>query len=141
MDWTAIVSAVASFLLAMSGSGVLFWSQSKKLKQLEVRKGEQELQMNELQEWKEIANKREAELERKDAKINEIRKERNGLQKDNGELSVEVAKLKGEIEVQRGRCDLEVEKLKFTKCLVRGCKLRQPPHWTDENGNEVMSPE
>lgn len=141
MSIDVIISAISSFLLAMGGSGLLFWRQSKRLKEVEVRKGEQELDAEQTAQWKELYERRDARVRVLDDKVDALYTQIHELQKTNDSLSSEIERLKGEIEVQKGKYELEIEQLKYTKCVVRGCKLRQPPHLMDFNGNEVVVPD
>lgn len=140
MDLATILTAIGSFLLAMSGSGILFWKQSKRLKEIEARKGESELQSAQAQEWKELYERRDARVHILDDKVDNQYAQIHELQKENDSLSSSVERLKGEIEIQKGRYELEISKLIYDKCVVRGCTKRIPPHWTDNNGNEVVAP-
>lgn len=120
MEWVNIVvTAAIALLSALGGAGLIFWRQTKRMKEAEAERAEVATQHEYVKEWKELYEKKEAKVNELDAKIDDLRKELRAEQMKNNLL------------------ELEKEKLKWAKCTVNGCKNRQPPHYYDTQGNEV----
>lgn len=121
MDWISVlISGAVGLVGALGGGGLLFWRQNKNIKHQEAKQAEHETQHAYVEEWKELYQKKEERVNILEEKLDKVRHERN-------EAVAKTAELK-----------LENERLQWSKCTVNGCKKRQPPHYYDGDGNEVL---
>ncbi len=121
MEWINIIfTCVMSLLSALGGAGLIFWRQTKRMKEAEAERAEQKTQHAYVEEWKELYNKKEARVNTLEEKLDKMRKERDDGRAENMKIT------------------LENQRLQFDKCTVNHCNKRQPPHYYDGTGNEVM---
>lgn len=117
---TIIVSAICSIIGALGGGGIMYYKQTRRLKEAEVEAKQSD-------EWKKLYEKSDAEASEKNKKIDELYAERQGMYNKLIEKDSIIA-----------RKDIEIERLKFTRCFVNGCKRRRPPReyeYYDEKDN------
>lgn len=112
---TVIVSALSALLGALGGSGLLYFRQNRKLKEIEVEAKQSE-------EWKKLYETSDTDSREKDHKIDALYSERQGL-------------LERLIEKERviASKDIEMERLSFARCDVNECRKRKPPRRYEYN--------
>lgn len=115
-----IISSVCALLGALGGGGVLYWKQNKMLKQQEAKQAEHSTQHAYVEEWKELYQKKEERVNILEEKLDDMRQKKNKSDERITQLQ------------------LENERLQWAKCTVNGCNKRQPPHYYDGDGNEVL---
>lgn len=121
MEWLNIlISGVVSLLTVIGGGSIFYVRSTRKTKEQEAIQAEQATQHAYVEEWKELYERKERKVEVLDGKLDEMRAKKN-------ELEQTIAALR-----------LENERLQWAKCTVNGCDNRQPPHYYDAKGNEVL---
>lgn len=110
MDFlTIIVSAVCSIIGALGGGGIIYYRQTKHMKEAEVDAKQSE-------EWRKLFEQSDEDSRKKDKKIDGLYEERQNLYNKLLEKDRIIA-----------RRDIDLERLNFARCYVNGCKRRQPP--------------
>lgn len=103
MDWSTIITALASTLIGGGGIWSIFYiGETKRAKRLEA-------DASAAQEWQKLAERKLSIIEQKDAKIEELYQTIAQLRQDKDVLSSEVAVLR------------------VYKCECIGCEQRKPP--------------
>lgn len=103
MDWTTIITALASALLSGGGiAGVVFFRENKRARQLQN-------ETTASAQWRELYEKSEAKVESQGLKIEALYKENNYLRDQNNSLTTQRAVLT------------------MYKCETLACADRKPP--------------
>ena len=110
MDYlTIIVSAFCSIIGALSGGGIIYYRQNRRMKEVEVDAKQSD-------EWKRLYEKSDEDSREKDRKLDALYTERQQMYNQLIERDRTIA-----------RKDITIERLRFTRCDVNGCRRRRPP--------------
>ncbi len=110
MDYlTIIVSAFCSIVGALSGGGIIYYRQNRRMKEVEVDAKQSD-------EWKRLYEKSDEDSREKDRKLDALYTERQQMYNQLIERDRTIA-----------RKDITIERLRFTRCDVNGCRRRRPP--------------
>lgn len=104
-----LISALASLIGALGGGGVMYYRQTKQLKEAEVEAKQSD-------EWRKLFEQTDADSREKDKKIDGLYEQRQELYNTLLEKDRLIASK-----------DIEIQRLNFSRCYVNGCRRRQPP--------------
>ena len=116
MDWNALLMAAGGLAASIGGSGLLSLRSDRKLKGLEVRLRQADVERSQADEWKRLYDASEAERKELGAKLDKLYDERK-------ELLGQVL----DRDRQLARKDIELTSLNFARCHVQHCRRRKPP--------------
>lgn len=106
---TIIVSAFCSIVSALGGGGIIYYRQTRRMKEADVDAKQSE-------EWKKLYEKLDADSRAKDQKIDTLLAERQQMHNQLVERDRTIA-IK----------EIQIERLKFARCDTTGCRRRRPP--------------
>lgn len=108
MDWTTILTALASTLIGGGGIWSIFYvGETKRAKRIEA-------DASAASEWQKLAERKLSIIQEKDVKIDELYRTIGELRQAKDDLSSEVARLR------------------VYKCVNIGCEVRKPPFGYNE---------
>lgn len=105
---TAIATVIATLIGAVSGGGLLYYRQTRKIKEIEA-------EAKQSAEWKKLFDQSDEDSREKDKKIDALYEERQQLYKQLIERDKTIAQK-----------DIQIERLRFMRCFINGCRKRQP---------------
>lgn len=115
MDLSVILEYVTPIMTLLLGS-FLFYDAKKRKEMAAAKKAEAENITSYANEWKELYEKKEAKVDQLNGKIDELYAKLN-------EYRGKIRDLKDE----RAELRMEIMKLTYHRCDVKGCDKRQPP--------------
>lgn len=118
-----ILNYLIPALVTLITSGAIYFGLNKKLKAAEVKEKEVEVLRKQDDEWQELYKEARAQKQQAEDLVEQLRKEKSELAKENGLL------------------ELKVQQLTWFRCKVNNCPNRKPPHVFDIDGNEFEAQE
>jgi len=110
MDYlTILASAFCSIVGALGGGGIIYYKQTRRMKEAEVEAKQSD-------EWKKLYEKSDEDSREKDRKIDALYCERQQMYNQLIERDRTIAYK-----------DIQIERLKFARCDINGCRRRRPP--------------
>ena len=116
MEW---ISLAIGFLSTLIVNGCFFYSINRKMKKVEVRDKEADVMKKQDDEWQELYQEAKDDWKASQARVKELQENYDQLLIENKELEL---------------CNKE---LNWYRCTINNCRNRRPPHYYDQEGNEV----
>lgn len=123
-----IITAVVTLVSAMIPSGIIFYSQNKRIKNAEAKEKEIGNMSLIIDQWQERVAELKGEKE-------DIKQEKQELgEKYNSLIAAYKEQLNKQEELMKRNTKLELtnQELCWWKCVMRGCSNRKPPRTIDE---------
>lgn len=122
MDIPNIVVTIITGLFGMiSGGGILYFRQEKKLKEVEAKRQEAEVREMESAEWKKLYDESKEDSRQKQNTIDTLTEDRDRWRTESANRDV--------IIIQK---EMEIQRLTFFKCDLLECTNRRPPFLVSE---------
>lgn len=122
-----IISSVITVLIG--ANGVLFYRINHGLKKTQ-------LQREQSTEWQRLYDEKEEECDDLRKRMNDLYHQRLDLFNEATKLKIDIAKK----EVEIARKDVDIAKITYDRCIVDGCRKRQPKRSEIIPDNEAVKP-